>query len=111
MKMTKLLFSFEGRIGRRSFWVVTLTMLALSAEVQRVLGSFGPDNPMTASTAILSLLWFVIAVWIILAIQVKRWHDIGKTGWWAAISFVPILGPVWVIIQCGFMKGSQDNNN
>ena len=106
MSIIKILFSFKGRIGRRPFWVVTLIMLGLSAGVQDLLGSFGADNPMTVGSAILTALWFVLAVWVTLAVQVKRWHDLGKSGWWAAVNLVPILGPIWVLIQCGFMKGT-----
>lgn len=107
MKITTLLFSFNGHIGRRLYWIVTLSVLGLSAVIKHLLGPFGPDNPMTVGPAIISLSWFVLAVWITLAIQVKRWHDIGKSGWWAAINIVPILGPLWALIQCGFMKGTK----
>ena len=107
MNILKLLFSFNGCIGRRLFWIVTLTMLGLSAGVQHILGPFGADNPMTIGPAIITVSWFVLAVWIILAVQVKRWHDLGKSGWWATVNLVPILGPIWVLIQCGFMKGGR----
>ena len=109
-EITKLLFSFKGRIGRRPFWIVTLIILGFSAGIKHILGPFGANNPMTVGPAVITLSWFVLAVWVTLAVQVKRWHDLGKSGLWAIVNLVPVLGPIWVIIQCGFMPGTKGKN-
>ncbi len=33
-----------------------------------------------------------------LAIEVRRLHDIDKSGWWWLIAFVPFIGSIWLIV-------------
>ena len=108
--MKQLLFSFRGRVSRQPYWLATLAIMAAGGTVQSVLGPFGPDRPMTAVPAAVSIVFFVLAAWIGLAVQVKRWHDRDKSGWWALINLVPVLGPLWVLIECGFLKGAEGAN-
>ena len=48
--------------------------------------------------------------WIGLAAEVKRWHDCGKSGWWFFIIIIPILGPIWKLIELGFFRGTEGWN-
>jgi uncharacterized membrane protein YhaH (DUF805 family) len=49
-------------------------------------------------------------IWISVAVQVKRWHDRDKSGWWFLMNFVPIIGWLWVLIECGFLRGTPGPN-
>ena len=42
--------------------------------------------------------------------QVKRWHDRGKSGWWVLIALIPLVGPIWAIIETGFLPGTSGPN-
>jgi uncharacterized membrane protein YhaH (DUF805 family) len=33
-----------------------------------------------------------------LAVMVRRLHDVDKSGWWFLISFIPIIGTIWIIV-------------
>ena len=44
-----------------------------------------------------------------LAVEVRRLHDIGKSGWWWFITFVPVIGGIWLIVLLA--TGSQSGNN
>ncbi len=33
-----------------------------------------------------------------LAVQVRRLHDLGKSGWWLLLSFIPIVGFIILIV-------------
>ncbi|KQS54017.1 hypothetical protein ASG17_13795 [Brevundimonas sp. Leaf363] len=70
----KVLLSFEGRTRRSHFWIGWLICLGLGV----VLGWI----------PILGLLLSLALIWPNLAITVKRLHDMGHTGWLAAIPFV-----------------------
>ena len=120
MTMTKLLFSFKGQIGRGPFWLGTFLAwiyYALAFSVYKMLG--GPDigslNPFAAASggttlmgANLSLAFLVFSIaliaWIDLALQVKRWHDRGKSGWWVLICLTG-GGLVWALAECGLIAG------
>lgn len=35
-----------------------------------------------------------------LAVQVRRLHDTGRTGWWILIGLVPIVGGIVLLVFC-----------
>jgi hypothetical protein len=56
----------------------------------------------------LSLLWAIISLtlgWVSFASVVRRFRDRGKSGWWALLYFVPGIGWLWILIECGFLPG------
>ena len=120
-----LLTSFSGRINRQPFWLSILAMVVLQWVLMLVLGMFlgtsmmgGMDPNMAPEAAaamamqsmtpiiIISLLFLYPA----LAIYTKRWHDRDKSGWWSLIMFVPIIGALWFLIECGFLRGTDGPN-
>jgi uncharacterized membrane protein YhaH (DUF805 family) len=58
---------------------------------------------------IFGLLLLPIAI-IGIIVQIKRWHDRDKSGWWVLINFVPCIGGLWALIECGFLKGTEGPN-
>lgn len=54
--------------------------------------------------------WTVILATFLpnLAVAVRRLHDIGKTGWFWLLSFIPILG--WLILFVWSVRDSQPRN-
>lgn len=84
----KLLFSFEGRTRRSHFWIGWLICLGLG-----VVAGWIPILGMFISLAL---------IWPNLAITVKRLHDMGHTGWLAALPWViNILGLVFIFTSVG----------
>jgi len=59
---------------------------------------------------IILLVLTVAIFWIGLAVAAKRWHDRGKSAWWILIAFVPVIGGLWYLIECGFLKGTSGAN-
>ena len=110
MNLLPLLFSFQGLINRLPFWVVTLILIGFGAATQPAVDTYGPDNPMTIGPAIIAIVSFIISLWIGLAVQIKRWHDRDKSGWWALLNLIPIIGSLWVLVECGFLQGTAGDN-
>jgi len=116
--MQSLLFSFQGRINRAKFWLVHVVMwvvvlvvfgailgsAALSSDPQAALQSVGLVG------GLILLVVYILALWIGLAIAAKRWHDRNKSAWWILIVFVPAVGGLWYLIECGFLKGTTGTN-
>jgi uncharacterized membrane protein YhaH (DUF805 family) len=53
--------------------------------------------------------WLIVATWISLASQVKRWHDLNKSGWMGLLNFTLVALPV-VIIFLGCVRGTTGLN-
>ena len=79
--------------------------LAMLIDPPEELSLIGPF----ASTVILA--FGVLVTWISLAIAVKRYHDRDKSGWWVLIIFLPVIGGIWYLIECGFLRGTDGNND
>ena len=110
MSLKSLLFSFRGRINRLPFWIVTLILLGCGSIFQQLMGPYGPENPMTIGSGVLTFVNFVMVLWIGLAVQIKRWHDRNKSGWWALLNLIPVIGHIWILIECGILRGTAGNN-
>jgi len=87
-------FSFKGRIGRQAYWVFGILPFFLAGFV---LGIFVPAFHISGRTLMVPLLILSpILAWTGIAISVKRLHDIGWSGWWTVVCFIPYLNYVMV---------------
>lgn len=78
--------TFEGRACRSEYWYWVL----FNALVGIILGWI----PYLGT--ILSILLILPSI----AVSVRRLHDIGKSGWWYLLSFIPIIGWFAMIYFC-----------
>jgi uncharacterized membrane protein YhaH (DUF805 family) len=114
-----LLFSFQGRINRAKFWLVHVGIVVVEAIVLSLMGGTAAiisgdyEQVMIVSGGVTGAVWSIVGVlafWISLAAGVKRWHDRNKSGWWMLIILVPVIGSLWYLIECGFLKGTTGPN-
>lgn len=106
-----LLTSFEGRINRAKFWagVGVLFVAGLIANVLDFI--LGLQIGGTDGIGVLGLLFTLAAIYLALALYAKRWHDRNKSGWWSLIVLVPVLGPIWIIVELGILEGTRGANS
>lgn len=81
------LFSFEGRIRRRDYWLISFGVGLASGFA----AAFAEAAP------VLYLLVLIPLCWINVATGAKRCHDLGHSGWWQLIPFYPL----WMAFQDG----------
>lgn len=110
MDWGKFLLSFNGRIGRKAFWLSMLAMVVIYA-VPLMFGAVTVD-PETQVPGYAWWYWIVILLllWPSLAIQAKRWHDQDRAAWWILIGFIPFVGGLIALIMCGFIAGTPGPN-
>jgi uncharacterized membrane protein YhaH (DUF805 family) len=116
--MGSLLFSFQGRVNRAKWWLVNIVATAVYLVVSGLLvgGAMSSSDPSAALQSMgtfAGIVMFVVSIailWVSLAVAAKRWHDRGKTAWWILIAFVPVIGSIWYLIECGFLKGTTGAN-
>lgn len=87
---------WTGRANRREFWYFTLFSFIISI----ILGWVGQ-----AISSLYSLLVLLPSI----AIGMRRLHDIGKSGWYLLLVFVPIIG--WLILLYFYIKKGDAGSN
>ena len=97
--------SFRGRARRPEFWYFVL----FNFLVQLVLGIvdatvFGMDN-----LSPLSNLYSLAVLVPSLAVGARRLHDIGRSGWWQLIMFIPLVGIIVLIVWYASRGKDEDN--
>jgi uncharacterized membrane protein YhaH (DUF805 family) len=101
-------FSLRGRIGRQAYWVFGILPFFLAGVV---LGVLVPALHISARNLMVPLLMLSpILAWMGIAISVKRLHDIGWSGWWTIVCFIPYLDYVMVPIL-GIIPGKAGAND
>lgn len=101
--------SVQGRASRSEYWGFHLLLLIgiflLSFLILIVAQLEGAK-----SVAGLLFLFFVLGSLIpSMAVGIRRMHDIGKSGWWLFINFIPFVGHlIFLIMVC--TKGTIGDN-
>ena len=78
---------FSDRARRKEYWYFVLFNIIIGL----VLGYISPRS-------ILSLLYSLAVLLPWNGVNVRRLHDTGRSGWWLLISFVPIVGPIVLLV-------------
>lgn len=104
-------FSFKGRITRKQWWIYCFPLLCLGGMVGVVLDIALTYRSSDESGGLVILLISLIFIgWPAWALSVKRWQDRNKSGLWIFVNFIPVIGPVWMLIENGFLRGTSGNN-
>jgi uncharacterized membrane protein YhaH (DUF805 family) len=87
---------FSGRARRTEYWMFTLvsTIVAMVCVVLDMLFFGGVDVEFT----LFSTLYSAAVLLPSLAVMVRRLHDIGRSGWWYFIAFVPFIGVIVLFV-------------
>lgn len=86
IKCIKQYADFKGRARRQEFWMFTLFYCLASILVSMIF------LPLFGSLLMLGLLVPSLAV------NVRRLHDVGKSGLWMLLYLIPIVGVIWMLV-------------
>jgi uncharacterized membrane protein YhaH (DUF805 family) len=115
MKYLKFLFSFKGRVRRGLWWAAHIPIIAVfwsmiltlgqNEETWRILHPQMETNFdifMLATTAIMGV--------IVFSFSVRRAHDLGMSGWFTLLTFVPGIGLLFNVVVLGMIPGNKGAN-
>ncbi|EMA7645084.1 DUF805 domain-containing protein [Vibrio parahaemolyticus] len=133
MSTKELLFSFHGRIDRKTYWIWNviyyISIIGFGAGISKLFLAF--------SYLLLPIFLLVLLI-PDLAITTKRWHDRDKSIYWLGLNIPLVIGRIatpmtspmaqepstpqlfiasislicglWILIECGFLKGTSGPN-
>ena len=99
-----LFFSSKGRIGRLAF-VLSLVMTLVTQMSLVYISTLIDSN-------LLLLLAFSLFVYVLIVLSIKRFHDVGRSGWFVCLYLVPIF-PYVQFLMFGFQvlfAGNRGSN-
>ena len=91
-------FTATGRASRSEFWGYCLCVFIISG-VLGVIGGFLEAARGTEQTwigIIVQCFSLILSISVICA-QIRRLHDIGKSGWNVCWGLIPVIGGIYVI--------------
>lgn len=101
---------FAGRARRKEYWVFLIVTVIigfiadwidhrLGIAGRYIYGLYGPVY-----------FFYIIAVFLpTFAVTVRRLHDLNKSGYWALIYLIPVMGWIWLFIMLSF-RGTKGAN-
>jgi len=104
---------FTGRSSRKEFWMFQLIYVALfvagSVLVGVTVDSYGDLSPfgnVVVGLIVLALLGLFVPL---LAVEVRRFHDQNRSGWFVLLNLIPYVGVIIVFVMM-LLEGTQGDN-
>jgi uncharacterized membrane protein YhaH (DUF805 family) len=97
--------NFSGRARRPEYWYFTLFLLiAASAAVliEAEVLVFEDAGPVMGLVTLATIIPNI-------AVLVRRLHDIGRSGWWVLLAFIPLIGII-ILIYWACLPGEPEPN-
>tara|TARA_B100001093_G_scaffold457873_1_gene469901 strand:+ start:2857 stop:3315 length:459 start_codon:yes stop_codon:yes gene_type:complete len=104
-------FDFSGRSSRSEFWFFLMFNILFASIINTVVlyvGSlFGYWGELISSvlSIIVSLLFFIP----LMSVSARRLHDVGKSGWYALIGLIPLVG--WYLLIKAYADEGETSIN
>lgn len=84
--------TFSGRARRKEYWMFYLFNMLITAVLWILAVTVSPY--IGTVMGLYSLIIIIPGI----SVCVRRLHDLGKSGAWWFISFVPVIGGIWMLI-------------
>ena len=88
MKLQKILFSLQGRIGRRIYWLAILALIGALLVLTFAPFLLDSEDAAVFMIALTSQFIWLLSLWPMVALGSKRLHDRNKNGWWLLIFWL-----------------------
>ena len=93
---------FRGRSRRSEYWFIQLFLVVTNIAVAIIdLALMGWDVDRFVANGgggIVGLVWILVTIVPALAVLVRRLHDTGKSGWWALVGLLPLVGAIVLLV-------------
>jgi uncharacterized membrane protein YhaH (DUF805 family) len=87
----KNILTFKGRASRSAYWWFSLFLFIIGLVVGIILG-------VAAASQTIQYVFDAVVLVVALALQVRRLHDIDRSGYWSFIGLIPIVGAIVLLV-------------
>ncbi len=103
-------FSLSQRIGRLRYLAYVFGIYLLFAVLAGLGAALGMEQPENQGFMLIpTLIGYGLLFFYAIVFQVRRLHDLDQSGWWAALSLVPLVN-IALGIYLLFFRGSPQRN-
>jgi len=81
---------FSGKATRKEYWMFILLSTLINIGLMVI--------DVVLNTAFLSAIFSIALLIPSISCATRRLHDIGKSGWWQLLYFIPLIGVIVVIV-------------
>lgn len=118
------LISFNGRVSKASFWgtflLINIVCIFILQVISLIIGKthfgelfgmlFSQSAEINVTAKFIIYGVFIVYVWLVLALQSRRLHDLGKDSKLLFINLIPVVGFLYVLFVAGSKKGDEGTN-
>ena len=107
----KRYFDFKGRSSRSEYWWWFLFITVISTITRAIdSGALGADPGGAGELpGLLNSVWGLAVLIPSIAVTVRRLHDTNRSGWWALLALVPLIGII-VLLYWAIKAGDEQSN-
>lgn len=99
--------TFKGRARRSEYWYWVLFNILVAFALMAI--DHSAHLIVLENVGILTTLFTLVVFVPNIAVTVRRLHDIGRSGWWYWIYFIPILGSIVLLVFCVIDSKPEEN--
>ena len=100
---------FSGRSRRKEYWFFALGVFIVAILLSIIESAVGLSGMIAGAYGPLTALFFLAIIVPGIAVQVRRFHDQDKSGWWVLIGLIPIIGGIIVLVFM-LLEGTRGPN-
>ena len=106
----EMFLTYHGRLNRKPYILRGLMVGITSSVLSNVMGVMAESSSMALNLVSLVLLVVVLALCVVsVMLMIRRWHDLGKSGWFSLLLLVPLVN--FVVGLYLWVKKGDDGPN
>ena len=112
MSLSRVLFSFEGRVTRRTFWYYFAGLVLAGVAARLLDGGIAARAAGNSGSGFgcFTVFYVLLGGVSLLAVGVKRLHDRDLPGSRMLIGLIPVVGQIWLLYELGWRDGTPGWN-
>lgn len=100
---------FAGRIGRLGYLLGGLYPLLILVSIAALTALVGHSRIVSIVSLLIGMAVIVAIIPLSISLHIRRWHDLGQTGWLILLGFIPLINIIVAILLL-ILPGTKGHN-